>query len=77
VSCIVSDAESKAGLLREDYTVLCPSVPGFITFYSAACILIYPLGIPVAMIMAMRYMHVREIVKEKMDSAKVSLNAWI
>ena len=34
--------------------------------------MLYPLGIPLFLVGAMRYMHIRKIVKEKMDAAKVA-----
>jgi hypothetical protein len=40
--------------------------------FAAIFIVLYPLGIPLLLVGAMRYMHVRKIVKEKMDSAKVA-----
>jgi hypothetical protein len=66
------NCDSSLGLLRDDYTVVCPPLHSPHAIFAAIFIVLYPLGIPLFLVGAMRYMHIHKIVKEKMDSAKVA-----
>ena len=66
------NCDPNLGLLKDDYTVVCPPVNSFLAIYSGVFVVLYPFGIPFFMIQAMKFMKVKEIVKDKMDSAKVS-----
>jgi len=66
------NCDPNLGLLKDDYTVVCPPVNSFLAIYSGVFVVLYPFGIPFFMIQAMKVMKVKEIVKAKMDSAKVS-----
>ena len=52
--------------------VICPPMQSYTAIYSAVFVLLYPIGIPFFIVLAMRLMKVKEIVKDKMDAAKVS-----
>ena len=52
--------------------MLCPPFFSFIGLYSAVFVVLYPFGIPVFIILAMRSLKMKEIVQDKMASAKVS-----
>ena len=59
-----------AGRLKDDYREICPHFLSFNVLYSVAFILLYPIGIPLAMNLACRRNGIVNIVKEKMDRAK-------
>jgi hypothetical protein len=60
------------GLLRDDYREVCPPLLSFTCIYSGCFFLLYPIGIPVFMHLALRYMGVTDIVKRKLDHSKFS-----
>jgi hypothetical protein len=66
------NCDPNLGLLKDDYTVICPPMTSFLALYSAVFVVLYPFGIPFFMIQAMKFMKVKKIVKDKMDTAKVS-----
>jgi hypothetical protein len=43
----------------------------FTSIYSVIFVVLYPIGIPIFLNLACRFMHIKSIVKEKMNSAKV------
>jgi len=66
------NCDSNLGLLKDDYTMLCPPLSSFTCIYSAVFFVIYPIGIPVFMTTSMRVMGIAQIVKEKMEIAQFS-----
>lgn len=66
------NCDSNLGLLKDDYTMLCPPLFSFTCIYSAVFFAIYPIGIPVFMTTSMRVMGIAQIVKEKMEKAQFS-----
>ena len=64
-------SDPNLGLLRDDYTLVCEPMDAFTSIYAVVFVVLYPLGIPVFLNLACRFMHITSIVKEKMDSAKV------
>jgi len=66
------NCDSNLGLLKDDYTMLCPPLSSFTCIYSAVFFVIYPIGIPFFMTASMRVMGMAQIVKEKMEKAQFS-----
>jgi hypothetical protein len=66
------NCDSNLGLLKDDYTMLCPPLLSFTSIYSAVFFVIYPIGIPFFMTASMRVMGISQIVKEKMEKAQFS-----
>ena len=69
-SMLALNCDSQIGRLKNDYRVICPDLTSFTYLYSVFFILLYPIGIPVVMNLAMRSQGIVNIVKDKMDSAK-------
>ena len=66
------NCDGNLGLLKDDYTMLCPPLLSFTCIYSAIFFVIYPIGIPVFMTTSMRVMGIAQIVKDKMERAQFS-----
>ncbi len=60
------------GLLKDDYREVCPPLLSFTCIYSGCFFLLYPIGIPVFMNLALRYMGVTDIVERKLDHSRFS-----
>ena len=60
------------GLLKDDYREVCPPLLSFTCIYAAFFFVLYPIGIPVFMLLALRSMRVTDIVKRKLDHSKFS-----
>jgi len=60
------------GLLRDDYREVCPPWHSFTCIYAAFFFVLYPIGIPVFMLLALRSMGVTDIVKRKLDHSTFS-----
>ena len=61
--------DPQTGLLQEDYRRVCPEVFSFISVYSMAAFLLYPVGIPLFMNYVLRRNNINEIVKRKLNDA--------
>jgi hypothetical protein len=68
----VFNCDVNMGLLRDDYREVCPPWNSFTCIYSAFFFVLYPIGIPVFMLLALRSMRVTDIVKRKLDHSKFS-----
>jgi len=66
------NCDANLGLLKDDYTMLCPPVSSYIFVYSAGFFLLYPIGIPFFMNASMVKMGMKQIVKDKIEKARFS-----
>jgi hypothetical protein len=53
------------GLLTADYREVCPNRRSFEVFYAAIFLVLYPIGIPIANIVMLRWLRVHEIARNK------------
>jgi len=67
------------GLLKDDYTQLCPSTQDFTFWWSWGFCILYPIGIPIFMHSACVFLGMHGIVEEKLDAAnfRAMLSAFL
>mgnify|MGYP004121665403 CR=1 FL=1 len=67
---VIFNCDPNVGRLREDYRVVCPHVTAGSSLYSLVFLVLYPLGIPFVMHVALRYAGIVAVVKEKVENAE-------
>ena len=68
-SMLAWQCDPLTGLLQEDYRKVCPEVFSFISVYSMAAFLLYPVGIPVFMNYVLRLNNISSIVTRRLNNA--------
>ena len=67
---VVFNCDPNVGRLRDDYRVVCPHVTAGNSLYSLVFLILYPLGIPLVMHIALRYAGIVAVVKDKVEKAE-------
>ena len=64
------DCDIQLGLLKADYTELCPTIGSYLGMYSTFFFFLYPIGIPAAVIIVIRKEGVKKIIQDRLMLAK-------
>jgi hypothetical protein len=70
-SMSVLNCDPNIGRLRDDYRVVCPHMTAYISLYSYVFMILYPLGIPVVMHVALRVAGIRKVVQAQIQVAEL------
>ena len=65
-----AQCDIQVGLLMSDYRVLCPGLLSFYGLYSLFFFIMYPLGIPVMMVLVLRHAGITEVVENKLKALR-------
>jgi hypothetical protein len=66
----VLNCDPNVGRLRDDYRVVCPHLLSFDSLFSYVFMALFPIGIPLAMHLALRYAGIVEVAREKIQTAE-------
>jgi len=66
----VFNCDQHVDRLRDDYRVVCPHFLSGTSVYSMVVFILYPIGIPVTMYLALRFAGIVGVVKEKVENTR-------